>query len=117
MGTWGHTPLENDSAQDLLGNFNDAKNIAVLEQALDAVINLKSDQYLEAPEAEQAVAASQVIRDLSADDLKEEDRSRLTEKSAKALKRVLENSELKELWTEAPEYKDWIAAVEKLISK
>lgn len=117
MGTWGHKPLENDAAQDLVSDFNDAKKVSVLENALDTVIKLKPDQYLEAPGAEQAIAAAQVVRDLSSDNIKEEDRNRLMEKSNRALKRILEDSELKELWSESDECKDWIASVEALIIK
>ena len=117
MGTWGHKALENDTAAELVGNFNDSKDINILEHAFDAVNVSNADQHLEASEAEEAVAATQIVRDLSSLDIKEEDRKRLHEKSNRALKRILESSELKELWSESDEYKDWVASVEVLISK
>jgi len=115
MGTWGHKPLENDSAADFAGNFNDSKDISILERAFDKVNALKAEQYLEAPEAEEAVAATKIVRDLSPDQIKEEDRNRLIEKSKSALRRILESSELKELWLESDEYKNWVTSVEALI--
>lgn len=114
MGTWGHKPLENDSASDLAGNFKDSKDISILERAFDAVNAVSADQYIEAPAAEEVVAAAQIIRDLNIDDIKEEDRDRLMEKSNKALRRILEKSELRDLWLESDEYKDWVASVEAL---
>lgn len=115
MGTWGHKPLENDSAADLSGNFNDSKDISIFERAFDAVNALDADRYIEAPAAEEVVAAAQVLKDLNINDIKEDDRSRLMEKSNKALRRILEKSELKDLWLESDEYKDWVASVETLI--
>lgn len=115
MGTWGHRPLENDSAADLSGNFDDSKDIGILERVFDAVNTLSANQHIEAPAAEEVVAAAQILRDLNGDDIKGEDRSRLMEKSNKALRRVLEKSELKDLWSESDEFKDWVASVKALI--
>ena len=117
MGSWGHKPLENDSAADLASSFNESKNTNVLEHVFDAINALNVDQYLEAPEAEAAVAAAQILQNLTPDEIKEDDRNRLISKSNIALKRVLENSELKELWSESDEYKDWVAVVRILINE
>ena len=111
MGTWGYKPTENDIAQDLLGDFTDSKNISVLETSLDTVCNLKASDFLDAPTAEQAVAAAHIIN--TSEGISSEDKVRLAEKINVALKRVVENSELKDLWTESPGYKDWIESVEK----
>jgi Domain of unknown function (DUF4259) len=115
MGTWGHNPLENDDASDFAANFNESKDILVLERAFDAVCKLKDDEYLEAPAAQEAVAAAQLLRGLDDSQISPEESARLKDKSDFALKRVLKSSELKELWTESPEYNDWIKSVEALL--
>ena len=117
MGSWGHKPLENDSAQDLLADFNDVGNIGVLEQALDVIIGLREDEHLEALDAEEAIAAAQIIHDLTDDKIKPEEKQKFLKKVDQALKRILDNSELKELWAEVPEYDDWVKIVETLLSK
>lgn len=117
MGTWDYQPLENDEAQDLLADFNDSKDISVLEAPLDKVCSLPGGIYLEAPEAQQAVASAKILNDLSESDIKTEDRQRLIEKSVLALKRILSNSELKELWSDSSEYDDWVKSVQELIGE
>jgi len=117
MGSWGYNPLENDDAQDLLGDFNKSKNIVILEKALDAVCYLSNDEYLQAPAAEQAIAAAHIIKDLSNPQINLETRARLNEKAERALRRVLEQSELKDLWAESPLYDEWTKAVRALLSE
>jgi gamma-glutamyl:cysteine ligase YbdK (ATP-grasp superfamily) len=113
MGTWGHKPLDNDAASDLLGDFNDSKDIAVLENSLDAVCELKDSDFLDAPTAEQAVAAASILKESG--EIKPEDKARLTEKVTSALKRVLEKSELKDLWQESGEHDEWAKSVQELV--
>lgn len=113
MGSWGHKPMENDTAADLLGEFNDSKDISVLEKSLDAVCELQDLDFLDGPTAEQAVAAASIIKDSS--EVKPEDKARLRRKIEKALKRVMEKSELRNLWSESPDdYQKWIKSVEEL---
>lgn len=116
MGTWSHNPLDNDEAQDLLGDFNDVGDVSILEKALDTVCNLKDDEYLEAPQAQQAIAATKIIHNLNDDQIKPEEKNRLLQKADKGLERILKDSELRELWAESPEYNEWVESVRSLIS-
>ncbi len=109
MGAWGFKPLENDDAADLSAEFADSKDISILERAIDQIVNLGEKEYLEAPEASMAIASASIIRTIP--NLPKE----LIEKSKKAVTRVLENSELKELWEESEEYDKWHSATKELI--
>lgn len=105
--------MENDFAQDLLGDFNDAKDISVLENSLDAVCELKDSDFLDAPTAAQAIATACLIK--VSNEIKPEDKDRLKQKVDKALARVLERSEAKDLWQESSEYDEWVKSVQELI--
>lgn len=115
MGTWGHNPIENDDASDFVANFNESKEISILESAFDSVCKLKDDEYLEAPAAQEAVAAAHLLGGLDDSQIKSDDKTRLKQKSDIALKRILKNSELKELWAESPGYDEWTKSVEALM--
>lgn len=117
MGAWGIKPLENDGASDLRLDFEESnKDISILENIFDIVLNMDEDEYLESIICEQAVASAQILNELSKDDIPEEDQKRLSEKSNKVLKRVLEKSELQELWEESgDDYKEWVKSLEELI--
>lgn len=117
MGTWGFKPLDNDSALDLQRDFRESDDVAVLEKALDAVISLKDDQDLEAPDAEEAIAAVHILRELSDSQIKTDKKHELQKKGNEVLKRILKKSELKNLWGESPENDKWIQSVNELITE
>ena len=112
-------PLENDNASDFKLDFEEAnKDVSILENVFDTILNAKKDKYLEVRICEQAVASSQILNDLfiDGDGVFDENKKRLLDKSSKALKRILEKSELKELWEEAGDnYEEWVKILEKLI--
>jgi hypothetical protein len=58
MGTWGYKPFENDTALDFIAEFEDRGKVAV-EEALDAVLD--NDAYVEAPDADSAIAAAAFV--------------------------------------------------------
>jgi hypothetical protein len=60
MGAWGTGSFENDDALDFLAEL-ERKGQAAIERALDKVTTLGAAEYLEAPEASAAIAASEVI--------------------------------------------------------
>lgn len=113
MGTWGYKPLENDSAQDLLGNFNDSNDVSILENALDAVCELKEGDFLDGMTAEEAIAAADVIKNST--EVNSDDKNRLHGKLDKAINRILEKSELKDLWQDSEEYDNWTHSVRQLL--
>ena len=107
MGTWNYTPLGNDDAAGLKADFEESKDITILTDALNTVCALKDSEYLEAPEAQEAIAVAQILSSFDNNDYKE-----LVQK---ALTRILKESELKELWEESDEYNEWVKSVEDLI--
>src|SRR5260370_9169105 len=115
MGTWIYNVLDNDEALDLLGEFNESMDISILEMVLDAVSRQKSTDSIEAPLAQRAIAAAKIISDLNEEQISTAKKDALLRKSDKALRRILETSELKGLWADSPEYDAWTKAVESLL--
>ena len=113
MAEWGPGPFENDDAADWVYDL-EAGSIVVLRRALD----IATLRYLEVREASIAIAAAEVIAaavgrpnpalpDLAAQWVREHGKDvsdQLMLMAAAALDRVLgEYSELREVWSEAPE--------------
>lgn len=131
MGTWSHEPFGNDGAGDWAYELADTQDLSLIEQALDDVLN--TEGYVEAPDAEIAVAAVEVLakilgRGTQSDAYPEQvdefvssisvkPSRELLEKAGRTLERVLEkDSELRELWEESDESTDWINAIKALQS-
>lgn len=130
MGTWGITSFENDAANDWKYGLSDCDDLTLIEDTLDNVLEL-DDEYLEAPDAEEAIAAIEVLARLKgnwgersahteeADAWVERvkllpDRA-LVEKAVKVINRILgENSELAVLWEESDEFDAWKNSIEDL---
>jgi len=116
MGTWSHESFGNDEANDWAYDLEGIKDLSLIEKTLDKA--LESEDYLEAPDAAEVVAAVEVLAKLlgkgtQSDSFTEKvdewvnsvslipDPALLT-KARHALDRVLgENSELRELWEES----------------
>ncbi|HVI91527.1 MAG TPA: DUF4259 domain-containing protein, partial [Dongiaceae bacterium] len=60
MGAWGTGILENDTAQDFIAAVVDENDLSTIEEAIARVLRAGGD-YLEAPEAEEAIAAVNLI--------------------------------------------------------
>ena len=119
MGAWGIGPFENDDALDFVAELQ-ADGVSVVRSALEAVALLDPDGYLEAPSCERAIAAAEVLagaRGRPAPDLPPEitewlragprvDES-LVPPAAVAMTRILEGSELKELWESSTDGPAW----------
>ncbi len=116
MGSWGTAPLENDGALDLKSEWDETKDVLVLESALDSVLSLKAKSYLDAMDGEAGIAAVHIIvnqvTELHNDQLKI-----LLKKSAVVIGRVLENSELQELWSETDSFGDWLTNITQLMQQ
>jgi len=130
MGAWSHEAFGNDDAGDWIAQLEERKDLGLVESTLDAVLAI-GDDYLEAPEASEAIAAAEVVARLrgrpgSADAAAEAvdawvERVKLqvppalTAKARRALDRILtEPSELMELWDESEDAAAWRASVEDL---
>lgn len=129
MGTWSHEPFGNDTANDWAYELEGATDLSLVEEALDKV--LSAEEYLEAPEAEEAVAAVEVLAKLLGKgtqsdsytkkveawvaELSVKPPAELRKKAGRALDRVLgANSELRDLWQESGEGNEWEQSVERL---
>jgi hypothetical protein len=130
MGAWGSGILENDSAQDFIAAVLDETDLTTIEEAIERVLATGGD-YLEAPAAEEAIAAvSLIARLLNDDDEEAEDGDEiqdwisqceqipddvLVEKASKALERILTDpSELLEQWQESDDFDVWERGVRAL---
>lgn len=132
MGSWGVLPFENDDALDWVWELEDAENFAVLELALEDVALAEAEDYVEAPAAEEALAAAEVVAALLGKPLEdlpepveaflEQNRGKkpnadLIDLAVKAVKRVKKSSELKELWEASDDAEKWDEAVDDLLSR
>ncbi|MEU7568555.1 DUF4259 domain-containing protein [Streptomyces fradiae] len=125
MGTWDVGPFDNDTAADFCGALDEAaegEREGVVRDALLCVI--RTADYLEAPEAEEAVAAAALVAAQcpggdpadSAYGPEEPlpDLTALRGPALQALDRVMtEPSELLELWAES-DGGPWLASVRRL---
>ncbi len=131
MGAWGTGAFDNDSAGDFADAVCEGGGVAVLRDAFDHVLEA-GDEYLEAPTAEEAIAAAAIVARLKDGvPLPDEDRieawiardqpvagSDLIASARSALRRVMSDpSELLELWVEAEEFPDFEAGVNDLLRR
>ncbi len=130
MGAWSHESFGNDTACDWAADLQEGDDLEPVESALDTVLEV-GDDYLEAPEACEAIAAAEVVarlqghfglRDACSESLDGwiarvgiAPAPALAAKARRALDRILaEPSELMELWEESGEPGAWRAAVNEL---
>lgn len=128
MGAWSHEPFGNDTAGDWVYDLEDAIGLGFLEETLDNVL-LEDEEYLEAPEAEEALAAVEVLVHLVGkgagfEKLPEaaatwvaactvKPGKPLIQKALAALERIgSEDSELRELWEESEDFEAWKTSLE-----
>ena len=132
MGTWGNRNFENDAAADFLNEFRDMPTDAVILEALTAVVEAGAEEtYIEADEASAALAAAEVVaaslakpspdfpEALSAivQNLGSGENNHIRKLARKAVKQVLRDSELQELWTEQGEPNEWQAIQRDLLTR
>jgi hypothetical protein len=60
MDSWANDPFGNDTACDWKYGLDDVDNLSLVEETIQRVLDA-GDEYLEAPEAEEAVAAADTI--------------------------------------------------------
>jgi len=136
MGAWGYKNFENDDANDWVYELGKSKDKSVIHHALDSVIGGQDDP--EAPDCCIALAAAEVV--LAG---RTGDHSRISEeasiwlnrkhgfirkqsitfdsedaaKSIAAVSKILESSELKELWEEVDDLQQWVTLENELVAK
>ena len=128
MGAWSHTSFGNDDASDFVYEVEEDGRAAVAN-AFEVVNFLPKDEYLEAPDASVALAAAELVAAAGGKPPKDfpeqaaavvpkvtEHRVLRTD-ALSAVKRVLEKSELRELWAQTEHFDAWRAEVENLIER
>jgi hypothetical protein len=125
MGTWGCGVFENDETMDWVIDVAESPNTAPVRKALDVVA--RGSGYLEGPVCDRALAACEVVAALRGSptkDLPEAITSwvqgrpapppGLLESARVAVRKILADSELKELWQESGDSEAWRQVVENL---
>lgn len=124
MGAWGAGTFENDTALDWVWELEETSDLSVVEAALQRVLSVDGE-YLEAGDAEEALAAIEVIARLQGNSGEPNDDidnwvsannlqvpPELAKKSHAAIERILgADSELAELWEDSDSFEEWKASV------
>ncbi|MBX9901944.1 MAG: DUF4259 domain-containing protein [Burkholderiaceae bacterium] len=133
MGAWAIDALGNDDACDWVYGLDDCTDLSLVEDALNKVL-AEGDEYLESPDACEALAAIEVIARLQGNWGEKNSYSEsmdawvektelvpskeLTEKAHRVIARILaDDSELKELWQESEEFDEWTSSVKNLAGR
>lgn len=129
MGAWDVGSFENDDAMDWVYELEEETSLSFLADALENIIDQKGG-YPEAPECTIAICAAEVVAALLGspdDDLpdevnewvddKPEPSDVLVEMANSALDLVMAGSELKDLWAESDEYREWQRIIKNLQSR
>jgi hypothetical protein len=122
MGAWGSGPFENDIALNWVSELAASTGLSAIEGALE--LPAASADYPKAPESSIAVAAAETVAAMKGkppDNLPEEvvafvktasrPSQSLIDAASSAVARVLEKSELRELWAESDYYDSWRATL------
>lgn len=130
MGAWSHEPFGNDTANDWAYGLEEAHDLSYIEATLDKILDVGTD-YIESPDAEEAIAAIEVLAKLLSrgtqvdaytekidvwvkkSDIKPS--PELRSKAQQVLQRLVsENSELFELWVESESGDEWKKSIAQL---
>ncbi|XXT17977.1 DUF4259 domain-containing protein [Sorangium sp. So ce429] len=129
MGAWGYGSFENDSALDWLHEVE--AEPALVGAALDGVATADDQAYLEVDECSAALAAAELVAaalgrgddrlndDAAAwlQDHRDEIRGVGAARARRAVERVAQGSELRELWDENGADTEWHAGVRELLKR
>jgi Domain of unknown function (DUF4259) len=127
MGAWSKDSFRNDTACNWAYGLEDATDLSLVRETIKKVVE-SGDDYLEAPDAEEAIAAVEVIARLKGNFGQRDSYTETTDNWVKAhpqqpppdlvasgtqaLDRILRPpSELLELWQESGELEDWKSSV------
>jgi hypothetical protein len=129
MGAWGYGPFENDDAMDFVGDLETTTGTGHLSTIL-SLIEDDRNEYVEAPESSSAIAAAEVVAALRGHPHPglPEDVTRwvaqqagsyegLAHDALRAVGRIAESSELRELWEEADGFPSWQESIVDLIGR
>lgn len=130
MGAWGYGVFENDEVRDWKADLVDSEGIDFLQESITQVLE---EDCIEVDVASIALGAIEVLAALNgrpSDELQaafehSEDLenwikahsgkgSHMKDIAKQAIKRIMEGSELKELWEETGEYQQWESTIKDL---
>lgn len=111
MGTWGAGSLENDAAKDLQDEFAEEQDITILGNVLRKFIELPENER-DVDLCQEAVAAMYlwVESDLDVD-------QEFVQNVLKSFEFIIDQSELRDIWTEEGEIGEWAKAMGELSGK
>lgn len=130
MGAWSSDPFGNDTAGDWKYDLDDVDDLSLIEETIQKLLDV-GDDYLEAPDAEEAIAAIDTIARLKGRFYAKNAYTEsvdawvaahpivppppLIAKALKALDRILsEPSEAMELWSESKDFETWKKHIDDL---
>jgi hypothetical protein len=126
MGAWESGVFDNDGAMDWVDELEESEGLEAIKSAFETVLEIYDD-YLEVDEASSGLAAAETVAALlgkPAPNLPDEvaDWVKGRAKPAKTLvttagrvvARVLQQSELRELWEETDAFDEWRKGIEDL---
>lgn len=133
MGAWAADSFGNDTACDWAYAIEDCSDLSLVEETLDKVLQ-EGDGYIDASDAEEAIAAIEVIARLqgnwgmrnayseSVDKWVKKSKlvpdKGLVEKAHQVIARILgDESELKELWEDSNLSNEWVVSVQELAGR
>ncbi|XOJ02547.1 DUF4259 domain-containing protein [Paenibacillus polymyxa] len=130
MGAWGYGIFENDDVMDWKADLLDSEGIEFLQESIHKVLE---EEYIESDVASIALGAVEILAALHGkpsneintlfeytedleDWIKQHSGTGIYMKdiAKQAIKRILEESELKELWDETEEYHKWESTIKEL---
>ncbi len=128
MGDWDVGAFDNDTAKEWLIELMSGESTSAILRAIVNVAKLPATDYLQAPECEIAVAAAELVvaargnpsSHLPADasnwiaNRKFVAGKEVVAMALKVLRRIEENSELKEVWSETNSANDWKRSISDL---
>lgn len=130
-GAWGIGYFQNDTALDFWSDLKEQHGgITGLMVPIQKVIRAENS-YLNADYCNTAIAAAALIASMKDDsmaDLPPEGiewvrthrklyEAKMATDAVSALEKIVEGSELKELWRESPDYKKWMALIQQLLQR
>ena len=128
MGSWGFETFEDDATLDWVVDFLEDPGFHTVEKALDSAIS--TEGYLDDLAAAGALAAAEVVAAVNGRPskllpeevtrwvaLQEECEDTLLAKATRAVSRVFENSELREIWQDMQAVDKWKEAVDGLLDR
>lgn len=128
MGAWGYGTFENDEALDWVYELQESSGTEILSATLEAVTDA---DFVEAPEASNALAAAEVVAALDGNpgenlppevdawvkDNSEPVDADLLMLARVAVERIARDSELSELWEESGDESAWRETLDDLLQR